>query len=183
MDIGVALSKTDGDAKKLAELCRAFDDSFAQPPQQPNLAVMRLVAVRVGHKPIAMQESQIAGLAKIKRIVPLPSRMPELLGIAGNGGMLVPVFSLARLLEIESSSDAHWLALAKSDAAVGLAFDELDGQVEVAPSDIYPEDEKVVSSRMLVRIGREVRRLLDVVRVVEEIKRKAGLTGSAGRRL
>lgn len=182
MSIGLSWSLSAADADKLGQFRRAFDRSFAEPAVQLTQTTVRLIAIEVAGKPLAMEASQIAALAKVKRVVPLPSRIPELLGIAGIRGGMVPVFSLAALLEIESRSNPQWLALAKSDTAIALAFDALTGQVEVAASDIYPEEVegRIAFVRRLVRIGAEVRPLLDVFRVAEGIHKKAGLPEPAG---
>lgn len=182
MSIGVALSPSSTKEDKLGQLRRAFDRSFAEPAIQPAQTVVRLISLEVAGRPLAIETGQIAGLAKVKRIVPLPSRIPELLGIAGIRGGVVPVFSLAALLEIESRGNPQWLALAKSETSMALAFDALTGQVEVAAPDIYPDEVegRIAFVRMLVRIGAEVRPLLDIFRIAQEIHRKAGLADSAG---
>lgn len=182
MSTGVALCPPSTNEDELGQLRHAFDRSFAQPAIQPAQTMVRLISIEVAERPFAIEANQIAGLAKVKRIVPLPSRIPEFHGIAGIRGGVVPVFNLAALLEIESRGNPQWLALAKSETAMALAFETLTGQVEVGASDIYPEEVegRTAFVRMLVRIGAQVRPLLDIFRIAQEIHRKAGLSDSAG---
>ena len=67
--------------------------------------------------------------------MPAPSRRPEVLGVCGHRGTVLPVFSLARLLGRADAGEApRWMLLAGREERVALAFGALDGHVLVPPS-------------------------------------------------
>jgi hypothetical protein len=91
---------TDADQSPLrtaAALRREFDQSFAQPPATELARVENFLAVRIGGDAYAMRVAEIAGLYADKRIVPLPSPLPSLLGTVGFRGQIAPVYDLAML--------------------------------------------------------------------------------------
>ena len=66
--------------QQLAELRRTFDRTFAAPPAAKAETSERLIAVRVAGESFMLRADHTTGLFKASRIVPLPSRIPELLG-------------------------------------------------------------------------------------------------------
>jgi chemotaxis signal transduction protein len=90
--------------RRLAELRRAFDDSFAQPPPPapgPGDWVEFLL-IQAGEQPYALRIGELSGLESDRKIVPLPaapgSTAPWLLGLCAVRGQLAPVFDLAAIL-------------------------------------------------------------------------------------
>ena len=68
----------------------------------------------------------------------MPSTAPALVGLAGVGGGVVPVFSMGRLLGGEEAMSAGWerrplfaLVQAQGGERVGLAFDRLERFLQV----------------------------------------------------
>lgn len=165
------------DPDRIAQLRRAFDESFATPPPvetgEPEALLLILAAAEVFALPVV----QLGGLMAAHRVVPVPSRQSELLGMAGAGGAPVAVFDLGALLGRRSSSaKVNWLALAGRDTAVALAFEGIAGQVEAAPASIY---DGAVSTdcgalRRMVRTGSRVFPIVDVTSIVERIRSIAG---------
>ncbi|MBZ5617407.1 MAG: chemotaxis protein CheW [Acidobacteriia bacterium] len=167
-------------ALALAELRSAFDESFALPSRSREHQES-VIQVRVGSEVFAIRTGHIAGLVKSKKIVPLPSRIPELRGLAALRGSLIPVYDLAALLGIPPGvSGPSWLVLVSCDTLIGLAFDGFEGQqVPEWLSDQQSERQYV---RQLVRIGSAVRAVLDIPGLAAAIRKRAGLAPPAKER-
>ncbi len=114
----------------------AFDAAFAAPPAGARRDLVPLLVIRAGGEAIAVRVLETAGLLPARLIVPAPSRRPEVLGVCGHRGAVLPVFSLARLLGVADGGEPpRWMLLAgREEERVALAFDVLDGHVLVAPS-------------------------------------------------
>ncbi|HUB07209.1 MAG TPA: chemotaxis protein CheW [Myxococcales bacterium] len=114
-----------------AALRAAFDRSFAEAPAPAGPATEDLLAISIEGQPYALRLSELAGLFADRRVSPLPSPVPELLGLAGLRGRLLPVYDLRRMLGHSPTRDCRWLVVAAA-APVALAFDELEGHVRLA---------------------------------------------------
>lgn len=124
---------------RLAELRRAFDGTFAEAPSPDSGDLAGFLGVHVGGDAYACALDAIVGLFADKKVVPMPSVVPELLGIAGIRGAIVPVYSLRGLLGYPVERECpRWLALARSDDPVGLAFEQFAGYLQIRPSDFVP---------------------------------------------
>ncbi|MBX3190415.1 MAG: chemotaxis protein CheW [Labilithrix sp.] len=121
-----------------AELRRAFDKSFAEPERRGGEASERFLAIAIAGIPYALRLSELLVLAAARKIVPLPDARAELLGLTGHRGTLVPVFDLGALLGHEPIAQPRWLVLCGARDPVGLAFGELEEQIEIAPSAVSP---------------------------------------------
>ena len=177
MSSAVKLSKPDP-----AQLRQAFDQGFSLPPLAEAGSVESLIAIRVAGKPFAIQVNQIAGLSRVRRLVALPSRIPELLGIAGIRGAIVPVLNLADLLGLESRAEnTRWLVLARTEGAVAFGFEEFEAQVEIAAAAMYREPDAAGMGHggLLARLEGGVRPVVDVLRYIQEIQSRAGLVKPA----
>jgi chemotaxis signal transduction protein len=122
------------------ELRQAFDRSFALAPQTgtDTTLVENLLAVRVGPLPYGLRLMEVSGLFVDRKVTWLPSAVPELLGIVGLRGALLPVYDLGMLLGCPRGAAPRWL-LVTAGMAVGLAFDSFDGYLRVRPETIVPE--------------------------------------------
>lgn len=140
---------------RVAELRDAFDRAFASPAALPR-EEQGLVAIRAAGERFALRLSEIGGLTRCGRIVPMPSRSLELLGLAGIRGTLVAAFSLARLLGYPRDPEPpSWLVLC-GDEPVGLAFAAFDGHVRLAAHELEALPEAQARSphlRQLVSIA------------------------------
>jgi chemotaxis signal transduction protein len=164
----------------LAQLRSAFDRSFSVPAQSREDRES-VIQIRVGGEVFAVRAGHIAGLVKSRKIVPLPSRIPELLGVAALRGSLIPVYDLAALLGISPGvSGPSWLMLVPCDTPIGLAFDGFEGQQE--PEWLSGEQSARQHVRQLVRIGPAVRAVLDIPGLAETIRKRAGLVEPAKER-
>lgn len=157
----------------LQQLRADFDGSFGVPAAPPTEREPVLV-IRAGNESFAVRAGQIAGLLKSRKIVPLPSRIPELLGVASLRGSLLPVYDLAGLLGIPTAGTLPgWLLLVPSNPPVGLAFDEFEGRQQPEWISDAPGERRHV--RQLVRLGPAVCSVLDIRGLAEAIRKRAGL--------
>ncbi len=130
---------SDAPRRVTVEALRAeFDSAFASrrvaPPDETPLLAIRVAAV-----PFAMRLLEAGGLATAPRIVPIPSRRRELLGVAGLRGDVVPVYSLARvLLGADDDEPPRWLVLAGGDERLALAFAQFDGRLVARTAELRP---------------------------------------------
>lgn len=122
------------------ELRRRFDAAFAERPAEGRDEVVALLALRVGGEPVAIRVLETGGLVPARRIVPVPSRRPELLGISGLRGAVVPVYGLARLLGRGEEAEPRWIVLAGGEERVGLAVAAFERHLVVPARDLRPAE-------------------------------------------
>ena len=158
--------------QRLAHLRRVFDESFAEPAETETEDLLALIAIRLSGEALVLRADQITGIARLRRVTPAPSCIPELIGLAGMRGTLLPVFSLAALLGLARSEECSWVALAHRESPVGLAFDEFEGQIETRPACLYDDASAPARRhvRQLAQFGSAVRAVVDVASVVEAIR-------------
>jgi chemotaxis signal transduction protein len=163
--------------EKAEELRREFDASFAAPPASRAGETIDLLSIRVGNELLAMRVSELAGLDAHRKIVPLPARDGALLGIAGIGGRLVPVYSLALLLGQESPEEPLWLAIVGEEAPVGLAFGAFEGHLRVSHEALHvPAAELRRHVGGALKLASGVRYILDLKSIVIAIQERVGVT-------
>lgn len=123
----------------ITALRTGFDRSFAEPPRRHDEEYIELLAVRAGGRGYALRLSQTAGLHCEHSVTPLPGPLSALLGVAGFGGAIVPVYDLGALLGNPADSAPRWLVTAQGDPPVALAFAELDGHLRVPSETVVDE--------------------------------------------
>lgn len=168
-DEGVSLST------RAAALRQAFDQTFAAAPAENAAATQAFLAIQVGGDSYALRLAEVAGLFVEKKVVPLPSRSPDLLGIASFRGTLIPVYDLRLLLGYPAGAAPRWLILAAPDAPLGLAFDQLDGYLDL-PSEAIAAAGTERTRQYLAETLNTADAVLPVVSVaaiVEMIERRA----------
>jgi chemotaxis signal transduction protein len=122
-----------GDPKNRAEALRiAFDRSFAEAHHEKQQDEEDFLAVRVATKPYAFRVAEVAGLYVDRTIVPVPTRSPALLGVAGFRGKVVPVYDLRILLRLPAATAPRWLVLLSADGVFGLSFDLFEAHLRGA---------------------------------------------------
>jgi chemotaxis signal transduction protein len=87
--------------RRLEELRRAFDDSFALPALPQEVDQEDMLGIRVGSLQFAVRVNDLAGVHACRKIVALPESVEGLLGVVGLRGRLVAVYDLAELLGAE----------------------------------------------------------------------------------
>lgn len=158
-----------------AALRLAFDRSFELAPATETGAVAGLLAIRLGTSRYVVRLTDVAGLHADKRISPLPSPVPELRGLAGLRGTVLPVYDLGMLLGFPRAAAARWL-LVTAVTPIGLAFDGFDGYESVAADAFVTEVRPGARERHVREVLRTegARPVIDVPSIVETIKARSG---------
>lgn len=116
-----------------------FDRSFSLPMQATPSQAADLLAIRLRGDGFALRAREISGLAKSRKIIPLPGAHPALLGITGLRGTLMPVWDLGSLLGyVGQAGGTRWLVLGQGNHPWALAFDGFDGYFRLLESEIQP---------------------------------------------
>jgi chemotaxis signal transduction protein len=162
--------------ERVRTLKSEFDRSFSDPVRDDRRDVEGFLAVRVSGDGYALRLDDIAALAVRPKLVPLPSRRPGFLGMAGHRGTLAALFSLSQLLDYGSSSAAaaRWFILTRASATLGLAFEAYEGYVHVATSDIHAvaEGARRRYATRAVRQAGAVRLIVDIPAIVGDLTRE-----------
>lgn len=116
-----------GAAEVVARMRAEFDRGFALPPPVADDTREGYLAIRIGGDPFALRLADLLGIYVDRKVVPLPSSVPTLLGIASFRGALVPIHDLRLLLGYPARAQARWLVRVRA-APIGLAFEALEGQ-------------------------------------------------------
>jgi chemotaxis signal transduction protein len=175
------MSSNGTDAIDHAALLReGFDRSFAQAPAPKMASPEGLLAIRVGADRYVFRVTEISGLFTCKNITPLPSPLPELLGIAGFRGTVLPVYDLGMLLGYPRSGIQRWVVVAAT-APAALAFEDFDGYTSTSTGTIVAADTRSRTNSSYVRdvLHAEVARpVIDLSSVIATIRERSG-RGSA----
>jgi chemotaxis signal transduction protein len=111
-----------------AELRREFDQGFALPARATDETLEDVLVIRVGSESYIVRAGELSGVAENRKLSPVPSSAPDLLGLVSVRGLLVPVFGLPSLLGYATDSESfRWLLLVGTDEPVALAFHALTG--------------------------------------------------------
>ncbi len=162
----------------MGELRRAFDQGFARPPAAAAGRLEDFLAVTIAGDAYAIRVPGLAGLVTDRRVVPVPSPVPELLGIAGLRGTLLPVYDLRALLgHTPAGEPPRWILLAgKSGGAalVGLAVDRFDRHLRVAAEDLAPPAPGTARAHLQGSIRLQDARIpiVELAAVIEDIERR-----------
>lgn len=171
-------SNTTSISNAVADMRREFDSSFAAPPSGPGEDHESLITIRVAGEAFAVRTAQITGLAKLKRIVPVPSRALGLLGITAARGALFPAYDVATLLDLSAAGrERAWIMFSGRETPVALVFDQFEGQVEIDRSCLIESDSSRSHPyrRQMARVGANDRAVIDIPGLVEAIRKSAGL--------
>lgn len=162
-----------------SELRVSFDRTFTFLPSTPTETTENLLAIKLDGNPYALRLRDIAGLVNDKKIIALPSTIPEFLGIAGIRGTAVAVYSLAALLGYSGEANqSRWLALYEADEPVALAFQEFEGYTKVPFGQIFSANEDLKAHEHIKDVvgnGETVRPMIDLRSVIEAIQKRCGL--------
>jgi chemotaxis signal transduction protein len=123
------------------ELRDAFDRSFAEPLAAPDSGgrAETFLLVLVDGRHYAIRASELRGIHRGRKITPLPTAAPALLGLVGIRSQLIPTYTLAALLGSSGDASGHeWLATCEQDGfIVALAFDGFLGSVRIGAADVH----------------------------------------------
>jgi len=152
-----------------AELRRDFDASFAIAPAEDRAVRVDFLSLIVGGERHAVRLAEVSGLFVGRAVTPLPCAAPGLLGIAGIGGALVPVYDLGVLLGGAPVQSPRRVLVA-AGAAVALAFDEFEGHLRVGRDAIAREDGGEASRTQAREVLRVEGRLLPILQLSSVIR-------------
>ncbi|HEY8943537.1 MAG TPA: chemotaxis protein CheW, partial [Polyangiaceae bacterium] len=124
--------------------------------------------------PYALRLTEVAGLFTSRRITRLPGPLPELLGLAGFRGVIVPVYDLPRLLGYGALPSAPGaLVLTDTSPAVALAFEATPEHFTVRPAEVVPDETVGKAVRGAVAYRGLMHPILDVPALVAAIRARA----------
>ncbi|MBB5190744.1 purine-binding chemotaxis protein CheW [Silvimonas terrae] len=161
----------------LARLREDFDQSFAQAPERTRHAIKGFLAIRVGADPYALPLDEISGLSADRHIVPLPTPVTALRGLAGFRGQIVPVYDLGCLLGHAPAAHLRWLVLINKEQPVALAFAtfeaylRVDQHMMVDPGETAPETAEHHPQTIGAVRGDGLRPILHIPALIETIRR------------
>jgi purine-binding chemotaxis protein CheW len=164
-------------AEKLTELRVAFDQARAAPfSSATDEHTEDLLTIRVSRDAYAMKVSEITGLATDKKVVALPSPIPELHGLVGIRGALIPAYSLGALLGYAADGEQRrWLALCGTEDSFALVFSGFEGYVRVPWAELYtaePNNEARTHIKQMVRTEGIIRGIVSVPSLLEAITKQ-----------
>jgi len=168
-------------AGRAAEMRREFDRAFAEPLRRDSAeGGQDMLALRAGNDACVIPLSAVRGLLARPTIVAMPGPLPELLGLAGLRGALIPVFSLAALQGQPLPGDPPaWMLLIEAEGLVGLAFEELLGHISLGRAEIAARPSSdgragLAELPQAARVGPSLRAMIDVPSLVAGLRRRAG---------
>jgi purine-binding chemotaxis protein CheW len=104
----------------------------------------------------------------------IPGPVPELLGLAGFRGVIVPVYDLPALLRYGALQSAPGaLVLTDTSPAVALAFEAIPEHFTVRPAEVVPERIEGKNVRGAVAFRGLIHPILDVSALVVAIRVRA----------
>lgn len=163
---------------KLAEMRTAFDRTYAVPPPSQSVDQKEdLLQLRLAGNPYALRTSEISAFARAPKTIAVPSPAPELEGVAGNRGGVVPIYSLSAIFGYGREQHGRWCALCLRDEPIGFVFGEFEGYVRVVRSQIYAgrqEDLTCQHVKQVIRTGEILRPIVSLPSIVELIKKRCG---------
>jgi purine-binding chemotaxis protein CheW len=117
--------------QRAGELRNAFDRSFAEPEAVAVETQLELLLIRVRGQGYALRLGQVLSLHADRRLVAVPSPHPELLGLVGVRGQIVPVYDLSLLLGGAPAPNLRWVVLVRATTPLALAFEQFEAQLRV----------------------------------------------------
>lgn len=159
---------------RIDDLRMEFDRAFAAPPSPEAEATEDFLAVRIAGDPCALRIREISHLSPRRKIVAVPSGIPEFLGLASLRGRLFPIYSLARILGHSApTAEPSWL-VTRHDAGRGIAygFDAFESHLRIPAgqvSQVLPTESGRPFLGGLVRDGPLVRAVIDLAAVTSAI--------------
>ena len=149
------------------ELRAEFDATFAAPSASAETTSVDVLLVRAGGVPYVIVRADVSGLYADLVVVSVPTRAPELLGLAAIHNVVVPVYAIERLVgSARSPAAPRWLVAIRT---LALAFEAFDGYRRVASLPVAPASGHL---RGVVEVDGELRPILDIESVLTTISRR-----------
>jgi chemotaxis signal transduction protein len=163
--------------ERASELRDAFDRGFAAAARPPEPAHGDFLGIRIGGEPFAIPFGDIASLHAGLRIVALPTRAPELLGVAAIRAAVVPIYDLGVALGAASAGTPRWSVVVR-DGHAGLAFEGFDGHAQIPERSIAAATQRG-HVRGHVLVGGQSRAIIDLGSVLTAIETRWRPRGTA----
>jgi purine-binding chemotaxis protein CheW len=119
-----------------------FDHAFVEPLVLQRPERDDLLAIQISGRDYAVRITEIFGLHENRRMVPVPSALPELLGLAAFRGLLAPVYDLALLLGFGALARPRYMLLSREPHRVALAFDTVTAHLRVPRVESFAQTEQ-----------------------------------------
>ncbi len=158
-------------ASQALEYRRAFDQSFALEQVLQNQVYVNVLMMSIADNPFVVRLSEISCVSKCPKIVPVPSKSPALIGLAGIRSELLPVYSTAELLGCPREDEVRWLLIAGKQSPIALALANLDTCISV-PVEAFVRSEQVrgkAKSQEVLTVGTGVRTVIQISELVKEL--------------
>jgi purine-binding chemotaxis protein CheW len=127
-----------------------------------------LLAVTADAYALAVPLKEMAGLCTDRTITPLPGSPPDLLGVAGLRGHLIPVYDLAHVLDKGQIRERRWIVLAAGSPAFAVAVDRVDGLLRVSRDAIAAPEQETTPAMVYTENG--PRPVVDLAAVRKKIQ-------------
>lgn len=119
--------QSDGFSQQIVELRETFDQTFAVPPMNIRQSGELVLAILVGTNRYGLRLSEIAGIHRCPKIVPVPGMKASCLGLIGLRGHLHAAFHLGLVLNrSDAPTTPRWLVLAPGKEAPAFAIDAVE---------------------------------------------------------
>jgi len=166
-------------SRRAEDMRHIFDRGFAEVRHVDARDTCDCLSVEIAGDPYMLRLSQIVGFVANKKVTRLPGGMPELNGIAGFRGVVMPIYDLAALLDYPPTRSTRWTVIA-ADEPVGLGFDGFNGHFRFATDEIVPREGADEADPLghVVRSGRLALPVVSIPSIVARIRQRAAVAGS-----
>ena len=158
--------------QRLQQLRDEFDAGFARPVAPGQIERQAVLCFTADNITCAALLTELDSIAKAGPLVPVPSHSPALLGVTAVRARLMPVFSVAALLQQPAAkTQVCWLAILRGRLPAALALDALAGYADHGSIDRQAAGHGPLFVRGSVRHGKELYALLDCTGIYDAITR------------
>lgn len=150
-----------------------FDASFARLPPSVESELVDFLIVTAAANHYVLRLSEVASVHVDRKVTPVLSPLPELLGLADFRGLLTPIYGAAALLGRVADREARFLVVVRHAQPIGFAFAGLERHLRVAPSELALDDvaEDPFTSGA-VRLEGRMLRILRLTALVDHLRRR-----------
>jgi chemotaxis signal transduction protein len=120
-----------------ATMRQAFDEGFGLPLVSDAQIREDFLLIRLHQQAHALRLSEILGLRAGGWITPVPGSPPEMLGLAGHKGSILPVYDLAVLLGFPAGSAGRWQVATREPELI-LSIEHFDRHLRCSLDAIAP---------------------------------------------
>jgi chemotaxis signal transduction protein len=167
------------------QLRAEFDHAFALAPAGVSEQHLDLLAIRCADHGFALPLSGVVAVLTDRKIVPVPSPAPALLGLVGIRGLVAPVYDRRARLSYPGGAAPRWIALLRAPAPFAVAFDHFERHLRVPSGDVIAAAANAAPSHLFangsVRTAAGPRPLIDLLALFAAVTGGARLAGAPER--